>query len=73
MMNYVTPVSVYGMLPANAEFAEGYNDVVYKNKQHKQAVSWNASYVNDSIPVSYFYIDKLPDDTSKICSVCKKT
>lgn len=71
-MNYVTTVSVYGMLPANSEFVEGYKDVIYKNKKHKQVISWNMSYQNESIPVSYFYIDKLPEDTSKICSISKK-
>lgn len=72
IMNYVTPVSIYGMLPANAEFVDGHDDVIYKNKRHKQILSWNASYMNDDVPVSYFYINELPDDTSRICSISKK-
>lgn len=33
-MNYATPVSVYGMLPAHADFVPGCDKVIFKNKKH---------------------------------------
>ena len=61
-MNYATDISIYGMLPANAEFVPGTNRAVYKNKQHKQILSWDKNFTDKKVPVSYFYIDSKPSD-----------